>query len=346
MRTVVFSLAVVMMFWGCDVMTQGLGNSDENSTASSSTYPSTIYKIYAVTDESQLPQRTVSTRAIEDLTRLFATIGYNKKVWDVGVEIPRLYLQRISCRWHLQSSKIPVKQKKEIFFKLMLPAILRANELILLERNQLLHHMNDPVDAEANEWLLDLAKKYKVIPKERSNSVNEEEIAKLLRRVDVIPPSLALAQAAEESGWATSRFAREGNALFGQWTFGKKAMIPKEQRSELGNYGLARFDTPQESINAYMRNLNTNRAYIKLRYKREALRTSGAEITGLSLSETLDKYSERGVEYVEGLKKLITHNHLERFDRAHLLDKEVIHVAPARVKVPEPDWPEDPDASE
>ncbi len=345
MRNIVFLAVAVLLFWGCDA-SHIFGNSDDNATASSMSHPSTIHRFYEIIDESKLPQRTVSTRAIEDLNQLFASIGYNKKVWDVGVEIPRLYLQRISCRWHVQSSKIAVKQKKEIFFKLMLPAILRANELILLERNQLLHHMNDPVDAEENDWLLDLAKKYKVVPKERSNSVSDEEIAMLLRRVDMIPPSLALAQAAEESGWATSRFAREGNALFGQWTFGKKAMIPKEQRTELGNYGLARFDSPQESINAYMRNLNSNRAYIKLRYKREELRESGAEITGLALSETLDKYSERGVEYVEGLKKLITHNRLERFDRAKLLDKEVIYVAPARVKVPEPDWTEDPDASE
>ncbi|MGI2103199.1 glucosaminidase domain-containing protein [Shewanella oncorhynchi] len=87
----------------------------------------------------------------------------------------------------------------------------------------------------------------------------------LLERVDILPPSLVLAQAAKESGWGTSRFAREGNALFGQWDFKGNGMEPRQKRQGLGNYGLARFDTPFASVEGYLLNLNTHNAYQKMR---------------------------------------------------------------------------------
>lgn len=141
-----------------------------------------------------------------------------------------------------------------------------------------------------------------------------------------MPPSLVLAQAAEESGWATSRFTVEGNAFFGQWDFSGNGMIPKQQRKELGNYGLARFDTPQASVEGYMLNINTNAAYIKLRELRRDLRADSQAITGLELANTLDKYSERGQAYIDGIQQMIRYNKLDQVDAAYLSDNATLHL--------------------
>lgn len=298
------------------------------------TYTALQMPIRSVIDETHLPKRTVHTSSIQDIFTLFDSISYGDKQWDEGLDvIPRVYLQRISCRWKTQSSTLNVKTKKDVFFKLITPAILRSNELIQLERNRLLSLAKNPLDMEDEnyEWLLKLAKKYKIIKKKEDIPLTKEVLEALIVRVDTIPPSLALAQAAEESGWGTSRFASEGNALFGQWTFSKDSMIPKEQRSELGNYGLARFKTPQDSVNSYMLNLNAHNAYKKLREKRFELKKQAKAVTGLALSETLDKYSERGYAYVEGLKKMIKYNKLAHFDTAYLWTKEVIDIVPKSI---------------
>ena len=144
--------------------------------------------------------------------------------------------------------------------------------------------------------------------------------------MDIIPPSLALAQAAEESGWGTSRFTAEGNAFFGQWDFSGKGMIPKQQRKELGNYGVARFDSPLDSVQGYMFNINTASAYQELRKLRARLRADKREVTGLRLASTLDKYSERGEDYVEGIMQMIRYNKLENVDETYLSDNKLIHL--------------------
>ncbi len=288
---------------------------------------------FSVIDEKKLPHRVIYTSSMDDIYTVFNSIGYAKKKWYKGFQIiPRVYLKRISSRWKDQSSKISTQTKKDIFFKLITPAILRANELIQIERNHLIALAKNPasLNDEAKEWFLKIAKKYKVVKKDENLTINDTTIDKLLLRVDTIAPSLALAQAAQESGWATSRFASEGNALFGQWTTSKTAMIPSKQRSQFSNFGLARFKTPQDSVNSYMLNLNTHNAYNKLRQKRFNLRKEGKIATGLALCETLDKYSERGDEYVTDLKKMINYNHLAHFDKANLWDKEVITIAPIR----------------
>lgn len=127
-----------------------------------------------------------------------------------------------------------------------------------------------------------------------------------------------LAQAAEESGWATSRFTSEGNAFFGQWDFSGKGMIPKQQRKELGNYGLARFKSPLASVKGYMFNFNTTGAYSKLRQKRAEVRAEGMKATGLELAGTLDKYSERGQAYIDSIRTMIRYNRLQDVDEAYL----------------------------
>ena len=178
--------------------------------------------------------------------------------------------------------------------------ILRSNELILIDRNRLgeiksSFNKNKALSEKKNIWVLKLAKLYKVNVTE--DQVTGSMLEELWNKVDIVPPSLAMAQA-----WGTSRFASTGNAVYGQWTWGGNSIKPEKQRKELGNYGIAAFETLQESVSAYMLNLNTHNAYNGLRDKRAELRNKNQKITGLLMAETLTKYSERGEEYVKGLK--------------------------------------------
>ncbi|MEA3372893.1 MAG: glucosaminidase domain-containing protein [Campylobacterota bacterium] len=282
--------------------------------------------------------RTVKTKSTSDITSLFNDINYSMTRWQNGDrEIPRLYLTDISSRWGTQSQRISVKVKKAIFFQMVLPLILRSNELILLDRERLLALSKKfpALETADKKWLQQMAKRYK-LSKKHDVPVDRKKLDKLLLRMNTIPPSLALAQAAEESGWGTSRFAMLGNSLFGQWDFSGNAMVPQQQRKELGNYGLARFKTPLDAVKSYMLNLNTHRAYKKLRIKRAELAKRGEKITGYVLAETLDKYSERRYAYVESLRHMMTYNHLGVADDAYLWDKETIFLTPFPDPKPKP----------
>lgn len=271
--------------------------------------------------------RTVESKNYDDVLQLFNEIGYTAEQWQAGIrEVPRIEITNIPQRWQEVSQTIPVSDKKNIFFRLTGSGILQANEKILSEREHLLNAINKK-DIQENEWLAALAVKYKVI-KQESDKLDNAAMIELKKRVDIVPPSLALAQAAEESGWGTSRFAIKGNSLFGQWDFSGKGIKPKEQRTELGNYGIAAFESPQDSIEAYMLNLNTHRAYERMRQKRAVFRQQNKEPTGWDLAKTLNKYSERGNDYVKSLHAIMSYNRLNDADQAHLWDKGKIVVSP------------------
>ena len=142
----------------------------------------------------------------------------------------------------------------------------------------------------------------------------------LLRRVDVVPPSLALAQAANESAWGTSRFARDGNNYFGQWCFEQGCGLVPKRRDEGRAHEVATFSSPVESVERYMANLNTHDAYRPLRERREQLRESEAPITGIQLAAGLEKYSERGEEYIAELRSMIRFNNLGAYDKVQIAD--------------------------
>ncbi len=127
-------------------------------------------------------------------------------------------------------------------------------------------------------------------------------------------------------GWATSRFTEEGNAFFGQWDFSGNGMVPKQQRKELGNYGLARFDSPLASVEGYMLNINITSAYQKLRNLRAKLRQENKPISGLVLAGTLDKYSERGQVYIDSIRSMIRYNKLQDVDNAYLSNNTLIEL--------------------
>lgn len=284
---------------------------------------STQTSFTAVSDERPTKKpKDMRVNSLDELMALFDSLNYNTQSWQQGNrEVPRLTFESVSERWQRTSNQIPVQQKKMVFFRLLAPLILVANENILLERRLIAESPLDDV------LLKKIAFKYKVT-KDDSTALTEQQRRTLLEEVDILPPSLVLAQAAEESGWATSRFTVEGNAFFGQWDFSGKGMIPKQQRKELGNYGLARFDTPLASVEGYMLNLNTNNAYKKLRQLRAKLRAENKPITGMELAGTLDKYSERGQAYIDGIRQMISYNKLDQVDEAYLSDAAPLHLIP------------------
>lgn len=241
----------------------------------------------------------------------FDRIGFNvRELRQAPQAVPRVLLASLPAEL---ASVTNAGQRKALFLTAMLPLVLQVNEIIRAERERLvaLIAMTDAgkaLSVHDREWLRALQKKYRV---------GKHDFEKLLRRVNIIPPSLTLAQAAIESGWGTSRFAQEGNALFGQWTWDEDGMIPLA-RPDGSNHRIKTFDHLIESVAAYARNLNTHPAYATMREIRAELAENGRVITGPSLVPGLHAYSERRDAYIRDLNAIIRGNRLIRFDGAAL----------------------------
>ena len=206
------------------------------------------------------------------------------------------------------------KQRKDFFIQIVLPLILQKNNNIRLDRKRLFSIINKSHNTELEKkWL---EKKYK------QYGVNSKDLSTLKIRMDEIPVSLAIAQAAKETGWGTSRFAQEGNALFGQWTWSGEGLKPKDADKSQG-HKVMRFNVLQASVRAYQRNLNTHSSYKNLRQARAQLRDSGKPLDSLILVKYLNEYAETGEKYVEVLTKIINQNNLKDFDDAKLLPSSI-----------------------
>ena len=206
------------------------------------------------------------------------------------------------------------KKRKEFFIQIVLPLILKENNNIRLDRKRLFSIINKNKNTSIEKkWLKRKYKQYGVLSKDLS-------ILKI--RMDEVPVSLAIAQAAKETGWGTSRFAQEGNALFGQWTWSGEGLKPKESDKNDG-HKVMKFNMLQASVRAYQRNLNTHSTYKDFRLARAELRDMGKPLDSLILSQHLDKYAETGNQYVEVLKKIIKQNNLKDFDDARLLPSSI-----------------------
>lgn len=255
---------------------------------------------------------------------LFEQLHYTDKRWMAGDRhVPRVYLATVPEQWGKGVSQaVGVPLKKRLFFRAVGPLVLRSNELIREDRRRLQALQNAAsLSDEEQGWLRQLAAQYRV---DADAGDAAALISPLLRRVDVIPPSLILAQAAEESGWGTSRFAFAGNALFGQWTWGGKGITPESQRGGMGDYKIAAFDAPLQSVQAHALNLNSHRAYASFRDLRASKRKQEKPLTGLEAAGTLDKYSERGQDYVTSLRSIIQYNKLQGADDARLADMHAL----------------------
>ena len=206
------------------------------------------------------------------------------------------------------------KKRKDFFIQIILPLILQENNNIKLDRKTLFTVINKSNNTDAEkEWL---EKKYK------QYGVKSRDLSTLKIRMDIIPVSLAIAQAAKETGWGTSRFAQEGNALFGQWTWSGEGLKPKDAEEGKG-HKVMKFNVLQASVRAYQRNLNTHSSYKDFRKARAEFRDLDKPLDSTELSKFLDKYAETGSKYVEVLNKIIDQNKLKDFDDAKLLPSSV-----------------------
>ena len=256
-------------------------------------------------DEVILPNLNLKT---ETVLNLFKDVEYDLgKVRSQKLVKPIYFTQFPRDLDALQSTKL----KKETFIKIVLPLIVAENERILADRGKLLFLSEKKFTTDTEkQWLRQKLLEYKV---------KKGDLKELAIRMDIIPTSIALAQAAKESGWGTSRFALEGNAIFGQWTWSGQGIAPLDRESNK-NHKILKFPILRASVKAYQNNLNTHKSYNKFRQKRLALREKNKTIKGLELTETLNNYAQTGSEYTKILNQIIKQNRLMDFERVRLVN--------------------------
>ena len=256
-------------------------------------------------DEVILPNLNLKT---ETVLNLFKDVEYDLgQVRSQKLVKPIYFTQFPRDLDALQSTKL----KKETFIKIVLPLIVAENERILADREKLiiLSDKKFTTDLE-KQWIRQKLLEYKV---------KKGNLKELIIRMDIIPTSIALAQAAKESGWGTSRFALEGNAIFGQWTWSGQGIAPLDRESNK-NHKILKFPILRASVKAYQNNLNTHKSYLKFRQKRSALRDKNKIIQGLELTETLSSYAQTGSDYTKKLNQIIKQNRLMDFEPVRLVN--------------------------
>ena len=252
-----------------------------------------------------LPDLNLKTKTV---LNLFKDVDYDLgQVRNKKLVKPIYFTQFPKDLDELQNTRL----KKETFIQIVLPLIVAENERILADRNKLkrLYKKKNTTDSE-KQWLRQKLLEYKV---------KKGNMEQLILRMDIIPTSIALAQAAKESGWGTSRFALEGNAIFGQWTWSGQGIAPLDRESNK-NHKILKFPILRASVKAYQNNLNTHKSYNKFRDKRSVLREKNKDISGLELTETLKSYAQTGSEYTKILNQIIRQNRLTDFEAVRLIN--------------------------
>lgn len=259
---------------------------------------------------SQERLKVFSNGSITKPKKILETKKYQSERSLLGKEVPYI----LNTITPFDMDKLSLAQKRKIsFIKFMLPLIFDVNEVIKKERRRisLLHNLfskGQKLTSEDKAWLSNMADRY---------GLETIDFNRLLKRVDTVPPSLAIAQAAEESGWGTSRFVREGNALFGQRAYSSqsKGIVPKE-RPVGTKFRVRAFNNLRDSVIAYVHNLNTHFAYSDFRKTRATLRADFGHVNGYDLAGSLIRYSERGKDYIKSIRSIMRYNALQIFDAA------------------------------
>lgn len=268
-------------------------------------------------------KRTVAAVPVEGVTvatlnDIFARNRYDLDAIAAGQrEVPPIFVRTMPRDWAQLDGG---QTRKTAFERIVLPLILKANAEIRADRERLMRLIakSDTTDgrdlaAPERQWLTALAQQYKL---------NEPDLGTLKQRVDVVPVPMALAQAANESGWGASRFARQGNALFGQWTWDtSQAMAPKSLQEGKGNYGVRKFPTLGASVAGYMHNLNTHSAYEPFRRLRAEQRKGNGGLDSHRLMAGLKAYSQRGDAYIQEIRGMMKHNSYEKLAGARLAEQ-------------------------
>jgi Bax protein len=253
-----------------------------------------------------LPTDTIRLNA-STIEQLFKDTDYNLKDVRKTKLVKPITLSLLPEEMKMIESS---KRKKNLFIKIILPLILEENNRIKLDRRKLFAILNKNKNTTSEKNWLNL--------KFKQYGVSNKDLSTLKIRMDEIPVSLAIAQAAKETGWGTSRFALEGNALFGQWTWSGEGIKPAGADDDT-KHKVMKFKILKSSVRAYQRNLNTHSSYKDFRLARAELRDNKMKLDSLILSNYLHKYAETGMEYVKILKQIIKQNNLIEFDDAKLL---------------------------
>ena len=253
-----------------------------------------------------LPSDTVRLSA-STIEQLFKETDYNLKDVRKTKLVKPVKLSLLPNEMKMIES---TEKRKNLFIQIILPLIIEENNRIKLNRKKLFSILNKNHNSnDEKKWLNEKFKQYGVLNKDLST---------LKVRMDMVPVSLAIAQAAKETGWGTSRFALEGNALFGQWTWSKKGISPKNKDPNQ-SHKILQFQILKASVKAYKNNLNTHNAYKEFREARAKLRQDKKQIVGLDLTKYLSRYSAIGEKYVIILDDIIEKNSLTDFDKTILL---------------------------
>lgn len=257
--------------------------------------------------------------APENSDQLLAEFGHEiRDILKDGLPVARTYLADLPE----SLDGLTVTQRKQVFTQTILPLVLRTNEIIREDRTRLLDYRDrlaadEALDILENRWLTTLATRYRL---RRGVSVGDPDMDELLKRVDIIPASLALAQAAIESGWGTSRFAQSGNALYGEWTTASNGGLVPSGRDEGRNHVIKTYDYLIQSVLSYANNLNSHPAYREFRERRAALPALATQNDshGVLLADTLSSYSARPEMYIQQIKAVITRNGFDTLETAKL----------------------------
>ena len=266
--------------------------------------------IYDDIDISSSNDQNINTSRLSasTLEQLFKETDYSlkkvkkTKLVNIGINLDHLPTEMKNIE--------NTKKRKNLFIQIILPLIIEENTKIKLDRKKLFVILNKNNNSKNDiEWLNEKFKQY---------GVSKNDLPTLKTRMDEVPVSLAIAQAAKETGWGTSRFAQKGNALFGQWTWSGNGIKPAGAESN-SKHKVASFKVLKSSVKAYLRNLNTHSSYRKFRKERAIQRDNDEKLNSLELVKYLDKYAETGIEYTKVLSKIIKQNSLTEFDDVKIL---------------------------
>lgn len=294
-KTSFYFLFLLLIVFSCSASNEA---HEETVVTSEDEKEATVEEANLVTDSIFIVLNTFN-----ELDSIFDEYHYSLENVRNSKKVPRLFVHEVKKSLREESANT----RQFDFIRMILSNALKVNENILAERERVLDFDRVHATPEDNPELQEMMKKYRA-----------ESIEDLKERVNVIPPSLILCQSIMESGWGKSHFAYEGNALFGEHA---KAGSPNSIKAKGANIGLHTFPSIYFAIESYALNLNRNHAYHSLRTARTKLVQAGKEINGLALANTQDHYSEKGHEYAEHLKRVISLYHLGDFDDCTLLNE-------------------------
>ena len=313
----------IIFFIGCLILTRPYIKKVVNEVKF--TYVAEEYKSVKIekkkkTKKKKIEEQTESIKQEYDNTvslnaataeNLFEDLNYDLKAVRAGQKVKPIYLTKLPKDLKTLGN---TKKKRELFIKIILPLVLHENNKITEDRKKLFKILAKNFNTPGERvWLKRRFKEYKI---------DDGDLSKLKMRMDIIPVSIALAQAANESGWGTSRFALEGNALFGQWTWSKKGISPKNKDPNK-SHKVLQFQILKASVRAYKNNLNTHNAYREFREVRAQIREEGKPVIGSDLTKYLKAYAAIGDKYVAILNDIIEKNSLTDFDKANLLSTKL-----------------------